>query len=34
MIGNFLEVLIINFNMLFLKANRFICNKLSVIPVH
>jgi hypothetical protein len=31
-IGNFLEVL--NFNRLFLKLNRFICNYLPILPDH
>ena len=31
MMGNFPEVL--NFNRLFLKLNRFVCNKHSVFPV-
>ena len=32
MIGNFPDVL--NFNRLFLKLNRFICNYLPVLPGH
>ena len=32
MMRNFLEIL--NFNRLFLKLNRFICNKPSVLPLH
>ena len=32
MIGNFPAVL--NFNWLFLKLNRFICNQLPVLPDH
>ena len=32
MIGNFPAVL--NFNQLFLKLNRFICNQLPVLPDH
>ena len=32
MIGNFPAV--VNFNRLFLKLNRFICNKLPVLPDH
>ena len=32
MIGNFPAVL--NFNRLFLKLNRFVCNELPVLPDH